>query len=238
MRIPFLLLPALLPLLTAGAPGPESTPTAPDKELASMLAAYEATELGRVEAYEAFRPRFEAFASAHRGTEPEVRATLWLVQNSWWLRSDGKMESTSLPLAKGLLKRHAESPQLGLIVEYQYVFAKSAKAPLFEELYDTTPHRDVKAAAQFGLARLGPARLEGGQPNPHFALLVDDFAEVPWRATTFGAIADAYLNPLSPDDLAVGNPAPEIIGVDETGAPMKLSDFRGRVVLLDFWGDW
>ena len=238
MRIPFLLTSALLPLLTAGALGQESTPTTPDRELASMLATYEATELGRIEAYQAFRPRFEAFAEVHRGTESEARATLWLVQNSWWLKSDGTMESTSLPLAKDLLERHPESRQLGLLVEYQYVFAKKAKAPLFEELYESTPHREVRAAAQFGLARLGPARLEGGQANPHFAMLVEDFAAVPWRATTFGAIADAYLNPLSPDDLDVGKPAPEIIGVDETGAPMRLSDFKGRVVLLDFWGDW
>jgi RNA polymerase sigma factor (sigma-70 family) len=32
--------------------------------------------------------------------------------------------------------------------------------------------------------------------------------------------------------LAVGNPAPEIQGVDLVGKPMKLSDFRGKVVVL------
>jgi len=36
----------------------------------------------------------------------------------------------------------------------------------------------------------------------------------------------------------VGRPAPEIIGKDLDGKPMKLSDFRGKVVMLDFWGDW
>lgn len=37
---------------------------------------------------------------------------------------------------------------------------------------------------------------------------------------------------------ATGRPAPEIIGKDLDGKPMKLSDFRGKVVMLDFWGDW
>ena len=37
---------------------------------------------------------------------------------------------------------------------------------------------------------------------------------------------------------AVDRPAPEIIGKDLDGKPMKLSDFRGKVVMLDFWGDW
>ena len=38
--------------------------------------------------------------------------------------------------------------------------------------------------------------------------------------------------------LQPGKPAPEIAGEDIDGKPMKLSDFRGRVVLLDFWGHW
>ncbi len=36
----------------------------------------------------------------------------------------------------------------------------------------------------------------------------------------------------------VGKVAPEINGDDIDGKPMKLSDYRGKVVLLVFWGDW
>ena len=32
--------------------------------------------------------------------------------------------------------------------------------------------------------------------------------------------------------------APEIAGADLDGVPLRLSDYRGKVVLLDFWGDW
>lgn len=39
-------------------------------------------------------------------------------------------------------------------------------------------------------------------------------------------------------NLAVGKTAPEIEGVDLDGEPFKLSDYRGKVVLLDFWGNW
>jgi len=42
----------------------------------------------------------------------------------------------------------------------------------------------------------------------------------------------------SPADLAVGKVAPEISGVDVDGRKFKLSDYRGKVVVLDFWGDW
>ena len=32
--------------------------------------------------------------------------------------------------------------------------------------------------------------------------------------------------------------APEIAGEDLDGVPFRLSDYRGSVVVLDFWGDW
>ena len=36
----------------------------------------------------------------------------------------------------------------------------------------------------------------------------------------------------------IGQPAPEIEGVDLEGVEFKLSDYRGKVVMLDFYGDW
>jgi hypothetical protein len=38
--------------------------------------------------------------------------------------------------------------------------------------------------------------------------------------------------------LAVGKEAPEIDGVDQDGQRFKLSDYRGKVVLLDFWSEY
>lgn len=38
--------------------------------------------------------------------------------------------------------------------------------------------------------------------------------------------------------LSVGKTAPEIAGADLDGVEFKLSDYRGKVVFLDFWGDW
>jgi hypothetical protein len=35
-----------------------------------------------------------------------------------------------------------------------------------------------------------------------------------------------------------GLPVQEIAGADVDGLPFKLSDYRGKVVLLDFWGNW
>ena len=41
-----------------------------------------------------------------------------------------------------------------------------------------------------------------------------------------------------PVGFEIGNQAPEIAGEDIDGVAFKLSDYRGKVVVLDFWGDW
>ena len=40
------------------------------------------------------------------------------------------------------------------------------------------------------------------------------------------------------EHLAVGQVAPEIEGADMDGKRFKLSDYRGKVVVVDFWGRW
>jgi hypothetical protein len=39
-------------------------------------------------------------------------------------------------------------------------------------------------------------------------------------------------------NLAIGKTAPEIDGTDPDGEAFKLTDYRGKVVVIDFWGDW
>jgi thiol-disulfide isomerase/thioredoxin len=39
-------------------------------------------------------------------------------------------------------------------------------------------------------------------------------------------------------NLGIGKAAPDIVSQDLDGKPMKLSDFRGKVVVLNFWATW
>ncbi len=38
--------------------------------------------------------------------------------------------------------------------------------------------------------------------------------------------------------LQIGMEVPDIEGEDVDGVKFKLSDYRGKVIVLDFWGDW
>jgi len=53
---------------------------------------------------------------------------------------------------------------------------------------------------------------------------------------TFGKLAAEKLE--ARRALAVRKVAPEIEGTDVDGAPLRLSDYRGKVVVLVFWGTW
>ncbi|MFN0007960.1 MAG: peroxiredoxin family protein [Planctomycetota bacterium] len=67
--------------------------------------------------------------------------------------------------------------------------------------------------------------------------VVRDYADVPSsRAGTVGDAARATLHEMR--NLVVGKVAPDITGEDIQGAVFKLSDYRGQVVMLDFWGHW
>ena len=42
----------------------------------------------------------------------------------------------------------------------------------------------------------------------------------------------------SPSETTVGQPAPPTKGTDADGVVFQLSDYRGKVVMLDFWAEW
>jgi thiol-disulfide isomerase/thioredoxin len=56
------------------------------------------------------------------------------------------------------------------------------------------------------------------------------------RHMTLAQVAETMLDEMH--NLGVGSPAPEIEGMTLDDKPLKLSDFRGKVVVLSFWGTW
>ena len=62
------------------------------------------------------------------------------------------------------------------------------------------------------------------------------YGDVKLSRDTLGEAAKAELFELR--NLAIGKVAPDIVGKDADGVQFKLSDYRGKVVVLDFWGEW
>jgi thiol-disulfide isomerase/thioredoxin len=67
--------------------------------------------------------------------------------------------------------------------------------------------------------------------------VIDQYGEVKYKGReTYGEAAKSELFDLQ--RLQVGMVAPDIEGSDLDEIPFKLSDYRGKVVMLDFWGHW
>jgi len=65
------------------------------------------------------------------------------------------------------------------------------------------------------------------------------FAEGAKKHAGNGALASQLKDALYLlENLSIGKVAPEIAAEDLDGKQFKLSDYRGKVVVLDFWGHW
>jgi thiol-disulfide isomerase/thioredoxin len=127
-----------------------------------------------------------------------------------------------------------------------------AKRPWFDL---SEGHPDLLDATKYIIGRLDPNYISSARTADQAALRAESEALLERVINEFG---DILLAPkwakVKPDgrtladsarpkleamrSLAVGRVAPEIEGQDIDGKPMKLSDYRGKVVVLCFWGTW
>ena len=138
-------------------------------------------------------------------------------------------------LAKARDRRTAALARYAL-AEHQQKLAEAAR-----QLASPTLGPDrIKECSPAHLARL--RAVDGDRLRAEAAALyeqvVREDADVVIRDSlpTLGALAAGGLFKLR--NLAVGQPAPELIGEDLDGRPIRLSDFRGKVVVLSFWATW
>jgi hypothetical protein len=220
--------------LPAGAGAARAGEGDPAKEYAALLQDSQGTKLGYKEAYLAFKEKFEEFARSHPGTEEALTARLWLLRNTWWHREEGTMEKQAAALADGILKDYPQSKQLARIPDCYYDFAPADRTRIFGQILGNSPHPEARGSA---LLRLALAA-KGADRTEMLERLRKEYAAVPYRYSTLGELAEAHLDPHDPAGLAVGKSAPDIVGRTADGKPLKLSDYRGKVVVLDFFGDW
>ncbi len=93
----------------------------------------------------------------------------------------------------------------------------------------------------YGEAMCDEAKANGWAPYAKEALalyqtIVAEHAELPSSRGAMGEAAERMVFELT--NLTIGRVAPDIVGADIDGVEFKLSDYRGKIVVLDFWGDW
>jgi hypothetical protein len=217
-------------------------------ELAAIEEAYAESDLERSEKEAEFMPQYEALAEEYWGTNAALEAKLWVMSRTTRGLDDEEEASMVGEYTDAIFERYARSPHAEQLGQLASSFTEEQRDQYFGELRETSPHASVRAAVIYGQAWYKKAFMRYGQVEDtpetreeieaDLELLVEEYADVPRGTSTYGVMADALLNAYTDEELGIGQPAPEIVGVTADGEEIRLSDFLGKVTVIDFWGDW
>ncbi|MBM3990082.1 MAG: redoxin domain-containing protein [Planctomycetes bacterium] len=182
----------------------------------------------------AFWPRFEALSAS------DGRALLWMLEEGDKLPgTKSQAMETKARLVAELLHKHANQPWAGsdvprALARQRMWFDEAWVRAQLEALASASQTKEVSASALAALA----GRLTGRNATPEElarakaidARITSEFAGTSAaKAVAEKQAGAAYEKGGVPDDFEA---------TDTDGVKFKLSDYRGKVVLLDFWGFW
>jgi hypothetical protein len=199
----------------------------------------------REEKYPNLAPKFLELAEKHPKAAVAVDALVWVVTND---RGGGE-DSPRAKAAAILLKEHVQSDKIGSVCQSLASGGDKEGEELLRGILEKNTHKSVQGLACLSLAQRLKGRAEEmpesqaeeaeklrKESEELFERAGAKYGSVKLGSGTVGATAKTELFELR--FLSVGKEAPDIVGLDADGKKFKLSDYRGKVVLLDFWGNW
>ncbi|WP_422931850.1 TlpA family protein disulfide reductase [Singulisphaera sp. PoT] len=142
-----------------------------------------------------------------------------------------------------LAKHHAASPGVGAVALSAFEMHPEDTETLCRGILEKNPSREDQGLACYSLAEILKTRSErSGQfgidrPEDLFERVITSFGDIKNRYRE--KLGEHALKALADMKAAgVGRPAPELEGLDMDGKATKLSDFRGKVVVVSFWASW
>ena len=237
----------LAPLMTAAAEPPQ--PVAAAETYGQVLSEYQNAERDFSAAYQnattdaerqklfnekypdrdKYAARMVAVASARPDDSASVDAAAWAVSYTF----NGAAHDAALKL---LSERYAANGKITEAVQRLAYSQSPAAADALRKIVETNPNPTIKGYAAFALGQNLVNHDKSAEAQKVFEDVVAKYGDVKGGRGTLAEAAKGQLHEIR--DLAVGKVAPEIEGKDVDGHPLKLSDYRGKVVVLDFWGDW
>lgn len=183
---------------------------------------------------------FLAFAGRNAGTPLALQAAKWVLSHV----RQGEAPGQALAI---VVNDHIADESLGdLVMRLASLPGEDVSEGLRTIAYDS-PHRAVRGRATFSLGLQLKSRTSGVDNSESRAFLaererlmetvIEKYADVPhYGDKLLGSAAEREL--FEVQRLQIGMPVPEIEAEDVDGVTFKLSDYRGKVVMIDFWGHW
>ena len=191
-------------------------------------------------------PKFLELAEKHPEDPAAFDALVWIVRND---RGAGGKDSPRTKALAMLLKDHVRSDKMAPVCQVLANSSDRESTDLLRAVLEKNPNKDAQGVACLALAQSLKSRADHTpeaqakeaeklrkESEELFERAGAKYGSVKLGSGTVGATAKTELFELR--FLSVGKEAPDIVGLDADGKKFKLSDYRGKVVLIDFWGNW
>jgi len=248
--IPLALVPMLLGLMLAGC-NSENSPEAGTTDAEGTASETSEADLSSLSPSEQFAKLNERFAEEQKTGEAEP---IDYAQQFWDLAQrhpDDPMAYASLRWIASLVddpqwrdralvkmaEDYSDREELGqLCVRMMDQKPTDGAIRFLETLSEKSTHRQVRAIATLALAsslaQADPDQRDNARIEQLYETVIEEYSDL----SDLAQFAEDQLFVFR--HLSIGSEAPDIVGEDLDGQPFKLSDYRGKVVMLDFWGDW
>jgi hypothetical protein len=150
-----------------------------------------------------------------------------------YLALDTGLQDKQLAAALKVLAEHVRGDAICDVLPKLNGYGAKAIDSLLEDVLEKSQSRRARALACFQLAMR--TRPEAARERL-LERVIAEFSDVNFGKDDLGVVAERRLFAMR--NLRIGKKAPDIEGKDMDGVAFKLSDYRGKVVVLDFWGFW
>ena len=176
-----------------------------------------------------FWPKYQALIKRSQGGV-QVRARM----AAMGLAQMGQKPALGDRLIADILRENRDLPdvaQLAMQLRYEN-YDPSKREKLNAQLATLARSRNasVRAAVLYVQAEITKDK-DARAAVPLYRQVLAKFPETSYAKRAQAAIYEA-------ENLQIGMLAPEITGPDHEGNTFRLSEYRGKVVVLDFWGFW
>jgi len=192
-------------------------------------------------------PTVLAIVKQHLDHPAAAELLTWVCANGIG-KISGEPTASFVEAADLIVERFASSPDIsnlcGLMAgaKSNRKWADKAEKSL-RTILDHNTHRMVRNRALFALAAVVQGAGEARQDEAErlYQQFITEFKDPPKENAD---PVEKLLRDLALAEIAeigsrgLGKPAPDLVGEDLAGKPMKLADFRGKVVLVSFWATW
>lgn len=175
-----------------------------------------------------FASRFMAIAEKTPTDPVALDALIWVATFGYQSPEAGKALDV-------IAKDYAESDNLAGVCQRAGYTRGPAAERLLKAVLEKNPRREMQGQACLSLAQLFKSSAPK-ESEKYLNLLIEKFGDLKYSRGTMGEFAKKELE--QDRVFGIGKVAPDIAGEDIQGKAFKLSEYRGKVVAIDFWGDW